>query len=188
MGTVEQDAVARRYPLRYVSSWMTLDGEQVTIRPIRSADEPLMVKFHQSLSDRTVYLRYFTSMSLASRTDHARLERICSSNYERQMVLVALHRDSGTGEMSIVGVGRLNKLEIKNEAETAIVVCDRFQQRELGTALLRTLIRFALDERLHRIVAEVLRDNVAVQSMFKSLGFRLRLLGDPSSVHAVLDL
>jgi acetyltransferase len=31
------------------------DGTQVTIRPIRPEDEPLMVKFHAMLSDRTVY-------------------------------------------------------------------------------------------------------------------------------------
>jgi hypothetical protein len=33
-----------------------------------------------------------------------------------------------------------------------------------------------------------LRDNFAVQSIFKKVGFRLRLLGDPSSISAVLDL
>jgi acetyltransferase len=42
----------RPYPLQYVSSWTMKDGNQVTIRPIRPEDEPLMVKFHQTLSDR----------------------------------------------------------------------------------------------------------------------------------------
>jgi hypothetical protein len=34
----------------------------------------------------------------------------------------------------------------------------------------------------------MLRDNLAIQTVFKRLGFRLRLLGDPTSVQAVLDL
>ena len=34
------------------------DGREVTVRPIRPEDEPLMVDFHSTLSDRTVYLRY----------------------------------------------------------------------------------------------------------------------------------
>jgi hypothetical protein len=61
------------------------DGTQVTIRQIHPEDEPLMVKFHGTLSDRTVYLRYFCSMSLAHRTTHERLVRICFGD-EREMV------------------------------------------------------------------------------------------------------
>ena len=35
------------------------DGTTVTIRPIRPEDEPAMVAFHATLSERSVYLRYF---------------------------------------------------------------------------------------------------------------------------------
>ena len=41
-------------------------GTAVTFRPIRPEDEPLMVKFHETLSDRSVYLRYFGSLSLSA--------------------------------------------------------------------------------------------------------------------------
>ena len=46
------------------------NGTEVTLRPIRPEDEPLMVKFHQALSDRSVYMRYFYSLSLSSRVAH----------------------------------------------------------------------------------------------------------------------
>jgi len=65
----------RPYPLQYVWSWKMRDGNKVTIRPIRPEDEPLMVKFHETLSDRSVYLRYFSSLSLSRRIDHERLLR-----------------------------------------------------------------------------------------------------------------
>jgi acetyltransferase len=164
------------------------DGTQVTIRPIRAEDEPAMVKFHGTLSDRTVYLRYFCSLSLASRTAHERLVRICFSDYERETVLVAEHRDSQTGELHILGVGRLNKLQADKEAEVAVLVSDQYQHRGLGTELLRRIINVARDEKLSRIMAKMLRDNLAIQAVFKRLGFRLRLLGDPTSVQAILDL
>ena len=64
---------------------------------IRPEDEPLMAEFHRTLSDRTVYLRYFASLSLSTRIDHERLLRICFGDYEREMVLVAEHRDPHTG-------------------------------------------------------------------------------------------
>ncbi len=54
----------RPYPAKYVSHWMAKDGTQVTIRPIRAEDEPLLVKFHGTLSDRSVYMRYMQPMLL----------------------------------------------------------------------------------------------------------------------------
>ena len=163
-------------------------GIEVNIRPIRAEDEPLMVKFHETLSDRTVYLRYFSSLSLARRTAHDRLVRVCFSDYEREMVLVAEYRDPQSGELHILGVGRLNKLQTDKAAELAVLVADQYQHRGLGTELLRRLIQIARDEKLSRIVAEMLRDNLAIQTTLRRLGFRFRLRGDPTSVQAVLDL
>ena len=57
-------------------------------RPIRPEDEPLMVKFHETLSERSVYFRYFHAMRLTQRVAHERLTRICFIDYEREMALV----------------------------------------------------------------------------------------------------
>ena len=179
------------YPSRYVSSWAMRDGTQVTIRPIRSNDEPTMVKFHQTLSDRTVYLRYFTSLSLSRRTAHERLVRICTVDYEHEMVLVAEHKDSQTGEEQILAVARLNQLPSDHpgkEAEVAVLVSDRYQHQGLGTELLRRLIEIARDKKISRLVAEMLWDNLAIQAIFHSLGFQLHLPSEGASVQAVLDL
>ena len=147
-----------------------------------------MVKFHEVLSDRTVYLRYFCSMSLAARTAHERLVRICFADPERETVLVAIHIDKSTGEQNIVAVGRLNKLLPKSEAEVAILVSDEYQGRGLGGELLRRLVQAARDQKLDRIFAEMLRDNTTMQVLLKKAGFRLRLFADPRSVSAVLEL
>src|SRR6266496_2694813 len=84
------------------SQWTMKDGTQVEIRPIRPQDEPFMVKFHSVLSDRTVYLRYFCSLSLATRTAHDRLVRICFSDPETETVLVATSRNPQTAEVIIL--------------------------------------------------------------------------------------
>jgi acetyltransferase len=96
---------------RYVSQWRMRNGVDVIVRPICPEDEPLMVKFHQTLSDRTVYFRYFSSLSLRSRVAHERLARICFVDHEREFVLVAEHQDAQSGNREILAVGRLNKLE-----------------------------------------------------------------------------
>ena len=178
----------RPYPLQYVSAWTMKDGNQVTIRPIRPEDEPLMVKFHETLSDRSVYLRYFCSLSLSRRVEHERLLRICFGDYDREMALVVEHTDPITGERRIIAVGRMNKLHIGNEAEVAVLVSDQYQKLGLGNELLRRVVEIARDEKLSRVSAEMLTDNVAMQVITKHLGFRVRGTNDLTSVRAFLDL
>jgi acetyltransferase len=178
----------RPYPLKYVAQWTMKDGHPVTIRPIRPEDEPLMVKFHETLSDRSVYLRYFCSLSLSRRVAHERLLRICFGDYDREMVLVAEHTDAKTGERSILAVGRMNKLHSGNEAEVAVLVSDRYQKLGLGHELLRRIIEVARDERMSSVSAEMLTDNVAMQVIMKRLGFGVRAGEDMTSVRAFLNL
>ena len=93
-------------PSRYVFCWTMKDGTEVRVRPIRPEDEPLMVKFHETLSDRTSYLRYSNSMSLDRRTAHERLLRICHGDYDREMVIVAECNDPQMGRQHIFGRGK----------------------------------------------------------------------------------
>src|SRR5262249_25165022 len=54
----------RPYPTQYVAPFKLKDGSRVTIRPIQPEDEPLLVKFHETLSEQSVYLRYFSHLKL----------------------------------------------------------------------------------------------------------------------------
>jgi acetyltransferase len=178
----------RPYPLQYVSAWKMKNGEDVSIRPIRPEDEPLMAKFHETLSDRTVYLRYFSSLSLKRRVSHERLLRICFGDYDREIVMVAERADPVTKEHEIVGVGRMNRLRDKDQAEVAVLVSDHYQNRGLGNELLRRVVQIAKAEKISQVSAEMMPDNVAMQRIVKHLGFRVRTSEDLSSVRAYLDL
>src|SRR5947209_4726480 len=79
----------RPYPMQYVHSWTLRDSTPVTIRPIRPEDEPLMVKFHKTLSDRSVYFRWLHMLGLSQRVAHEQLISICFIDYDREMALVA---------------------------------------------------------------------------------------------------
>src|SRR5581483_9680942 len=64
--------VIRPYPIQYVATWTLKDGTPVIIRPIRPEDEPLLMKFHETLSEESVYLRYLHAMKLSQRVAHER--------------------------------------------------------------------------------------------------------------------
>ena len=177
----------RPYPMQYVGEWKFKDGTAVTIRPIRPEDEPLMVQFHHTLSERSVYLRYFCSLSLSTRVEHDRLVRICFASYDRGFALVADRKNPETGQHEVLGVGRFSAIN-RFEAEAAVLVSDQWQGRGLGTELLSRVARVAREEKMRRLSGEILRDNLATQAIFRKVGFKLSLTDDPSSVSAVLEL
>jgi acetyltransferase len=181
-------AAIRAYPARYVSPWTMKDGTQVTIRPIRPEDEPLMVRFHETLSERSVYLRYFHLMNLEQRTTHERLTRICFIDYDREMALVALRRNPDTGDSEILGVGRLMKIHGTEEAEIAALISDNWQGRGLGKELLARLLLVAADDKLAKVTADILPDNRGVMRICEKLGFSLKHSLDDEVVRAEFKL
>ncbi|MDJ0531694.1 MAG: bifunctional acetate--CoA ligase family protein/GNAT family N-acetyltransferase [Xenococcaceae cyanobacterium MO_207.B15] len=164
----------RPYPTQYVKPWRAKDGKQVTIRPIRPEDEPLIVNFHQHLSEESVYFRYFHMMKLQTRVAHDRLTRICFIDYDREMALVADYLNPDTGEREILGVSRLSKIYGTNEAEFGMLVSDRYQGIGLGTELLQSLIDIGRQEQLSCITAEILPENRTMQHLCTKLGFKLQ--------------
>jgi acetyltransferase len=177
----------RPYPSQYVWEWRLKDGTPVTIRPIRPEDEPLMVQFHTTLSERSVYLRYFCSLSLSTRVEHERLVRICFGSYDRGFALVADRKNPESGQHEVLGVGRFSAIN-RTEAEAAVLISDRWHGLGLGTELLASVARVAREEKFRRLSGEILRDNLATQAIFKKVGFRLHAMDDPSSVSALLEL
>ena len=179
----------RPYPTRYVRHTQTRDGEPVTIRPIRPEDEPLMVRFHESLSEQSVYMRYFHMLGLDQRTAHERLTRICFIDYDHEMALVAERTNPETAEMEIMGVARLSRHgAVTHEAEFSILVSDHYQGRGIGTLLLAESLEVGKAEGIRRITADILFENYPMQRMSRKLGFHLRRDTEEMVVKADLDL
>ncbi|MFN5965207.1 MAG: bifunctional acetate--CoA ligase family protein/GNAT family N-acetyltransferase, partial [Pseudanabaena sp.] len=162
------------YPTKYVQCWQSRKGDRVTIRPIRPEDEPLMVQFHQNLSEESVYLRYAHTVKLTKRIAHERLTRICFIDYDREMVLAADYKNPETCEHEILGVARLSKSHGMNEAEFALIVSDRYHHQGLGTELLRRILEIGKEQNLEAIVGYILNSNEPMQSICRKLGFKLQ--------------
>lgn len=176
----------RPYPLQYRGFWNDRAGEVFCIRPIRPEDETLLIDFHHTLSEQSIYQRYFENLGLDRRIAHERLIRVCFTDYDRELALVAEHRDPETGAPSIAGVGRLSKLRDGTSAEFATLVSDRWQGRGIGTELLTRLIDVARSEGLERIVAEILDTNGAMIRLSRRLGFTVK--GDPLEGSLTMEL
>ncbi len=164
----------RPYPSQYVENWKADDGMEFVMRPIRPEDEPMMVRFHETLSERTVQLRYFTPLNLRQRTDHERLSRIVFIDYDREMALVAERTNPRTGEREVAGVGRLTKSHASHTAEFGVIVSDKYQGKGIGRELLRRLIAIGREEKLALIKGYIQADNTQMMNLAKQNGFTVK--------------
>jgi acetyltransferase len=169
----------RPYPVQYATPWKMKNKAPILIRPIKPEDEPMMVKFHETLSEESVYNRYFSALKLSQRVAHERLTRICFNDYDHEIALVAELKAPKGEEKKILGVGRLSKQHGRNEAEFAVLVSDEWQGHGLGTELLRRLVEIGRDEKLSRITGQVLAENHAMHHICRKVGFKI--VHDPES-------
>jgi acetyltransferase len=164
----------RPYPAEHGALARAADGTPLTIRPIRPEDEPLLIAFHQTLSEDSVRMRYMQGMKADARTAHQRLLRICFPDYDREIVLVAEHQSASDAGRTVVAVGRLSRDRVtRSEAEFSLLVADPWQGRGVGRQVLSRLIEVARLEGIQRIYADILEANMRMQRLCARLGFTL---------------
>jgi acetyltransferase len=149
----------RPYPYQYVQPWTSKDGTELIIRPIRPEDEPKVALFHQTLSERTVYMRYLQQMNVDQRTAHNRLSRICFNDYDRSIALGQSATTTGRTLRPILGIARLARCRRVNEAARHDHT-DEFRARAWPRDAQR-LIAIATRQKLERIVATCCRKTPA---------------------------
>ncbi|MCO5188957.1 MAG: bifunctional acetate--CoA ligase family protein/GNAT family N-acetyltransferase [Anaerolineae bacterium] len=176
----------RPYPVQYEQPWTTKQGLPVLIRPIRPEDEPLMRDFQTTLSEQSIYMRYFHAINLSQRMAHEYLVRVCHIDYDREMALVVVYDDPETGQQKIIAGGRLSKSAESNEAEFAMLISDNYQRQGLGTELLKRLVQIGCDEGVDHIVAYMLPTNTGMKRISERLGFSFSIEDD--TLKATLDL
>jgi acetyltransferase len=178
----------RPYPSHYVKTWTLPNKTHVTLRPIRPEDEPVIAKFHETLSEQSVYYRYFAALKLPQRIAHERLMRICFNDYDREIALVVDYKKPNASDHEILGVGRLSKVHGTNEAEFALLVSDPWQKQGLGTELLKLLVQVGRSEKLDRIIGYILLENRAMQHLCQKAGFELVHDAQGGEYKAVIQL
>ena len=176
----------RAYPSAYVTPGKTKDGKDLTFRPIRPEDEPLLAKFHETLTERSVYLRYFREINLKERVAHERLVRICFNDYDRELAIVADHRDPATGNREVWGVGRLSKQRGTDVGEFAIVVSDQHHKQGIGSQLMKLIVQIARTEKLTMLTANMLPENQEVKRMCERAGFTVEAIPGQPMLKAVM--
>jgi RimJ/RimL family protein N-acetyltransferase len=139
------------------------DGICVPVRRIRIEDAAALQRLVGRSSDRSIELRFFGPLKELS---DEMAERFADVDGKDRFALVALDpQDPG----EIVAVVRYEREKGTDGAEYAALIEDRFQGRGLGIGLTRQLIEAARKNGVGHLHALVMRENVRMLGLLRSL-------------------
>jgi RimJ/RimL family protein N-acetyltransferase len=139
------------------------DGSAVLIRPVRSADAPLLADGFARLSERSRRLRFLAPKQALS---PAELGYFTDVDHHDHEALGALDHADGRG----VGIARyVRDAGDPQAAEIAVTVIDDWQGRGLGTELVAQLSERARSEGIRRFTALVTADNPAMARLLRNV-------------------
>jgi len=150
------------YPRELERDVVAGDGLCYHVRPIRREDAPRLVAFHEHLSTRSVYLRFFTLHPTLSDVEVARFTTV---DYVDRLALVA------TVDDRLIAVARYDRTPGETEAEVAFVVADEYQHHGIGSRLLDDLATAARARGVLTFRAETLAENHQMLDVFRHAGF-----------------
>jgi acetyltransferase len=157
------------YPRQYEEQTRTSAGIDIFVRPIRPEDAPLLVELFESLSQRSVYLRFFSPLK---RLPPGMLARFTQIDYDREIALVALSVNDPRERM--LGVARIILEHSQKAAEFAVVVADLWQGKGIGAALLQRCLSLARQRGIEKVTGTVLSENSQMLALGRKLGFGIK--------------
>ena len=173
----------RPYP-KELERQVDWEGRRLLLRPIRPEDETALGDLISSLDPEDARMRFFGTMRGLPRSQLARFTQI---DYDREMALVAIERDSDGVERSL-GEVRVVADPDNAVADFAIVVSSELKGRGLGRLLLASIIDYSRSRGTGELRGETLAGNLRMQRLAQDLGFKLKTGADIGSVELRLPL
>ena len=167
------------YPEEYVKKVNLADGTEILLRPIKPEDEPLWLEMLGSCSRDSIYSRFRYFFHWES---HEVATRYCYIDYDREIAIVAEVKEEGYRKL--VGVGRLIADPDHETVEYAILIIDKWQNKDLGNILTDYCLEIAHKWGLKKIVAQTTSDNYRMVSVFQKRGFEIK----PDPTTSIIDV
>ena len=155
----------RFYPEQY-EHVQELSDIRVFFRPVKPTDEAMERDFFYSLSDETIYYRFF---NIVKTMPHEKIQPLINIDYREEMAIACLLGEPGDEE--IIAIGRFKTDPADNLAEVAFVVRDDWHNKGIGTHLMKNLIEIALEMGIEGFKADVLGENKKMMHVFHKCGY-----------------
>ena len=158
-----------KYPAHLIDV-MRVYGSRITIRPTLPQDVDLQRAFFRSLSAESRYCRF---MSRMSELPESLVERFTSIDYRGHVALLAEVFDE-SGQETMIGEARyVVEDRDPTTCEFALAVADEWRASGIARSLLERLEHQAAASGIHRMVADTLITNKAMQRLAARAGYAI---------------
>lgn len=155
-------------PQELKTSMVLEDGMLINFRTMHPTDEKHMRDLFYSLSQQTIHYRF---MSNITQLPQKEVLNFLYTDYRSDMAIVGTLREAHGEE--IIAIGRYYLNPRTNRAEVAFIVRDQWQNRGIGTFLLKYLVTIAKRNGIAGFTAEVLVDNKAMLAVLHKSGCKI---------------
>jgi acyl-CoA hydrolase/RimJ/RimL family protein N-acetyltransferase len=164
-----------KYIQEYEAHRKTKTGLDLLLRPIRISDEPRVRDFFNSLSDKSLYLRFFSPFPYVS---HERLQDIVTVDNAKGVSILAIIQEDE--DEKVIGLGQYFMNDTDYSAEVSFATSETYKNNGIASILLTHLTYLAQNNGLLSFTAEVLNENQSMIHVLKKAGFIHKTTGQGS--------
>lgn len=146
----------------------SLDTRQVKFRLLKEDDIDLWTEFVNGCSADALWMRFLSPFCATPE----RARRYCVINPEQECAIMAEMVEDG--RRKVLGIARLSKISLHDEAEFAVIVADPWQRKTLGHLLSQVAVELAKQWGVKSVVAETIYENHAMISILKRCRFKVQ--------------
>ena len=152
------------YPKELTTTMLLNDGTKIKFRPIHPTDAGRMKDLFYKLSEGTIYYRFGWQMK---KLPQKQIQDFIYIDHRNEVALVGTVPEA-TGEEIVAFSGYY--LDHKtNRAEVALVVLDEWQNRGIGSFMIKYLARIAQKDGIRGFTAEIHTTNKTMQTVMHKL-------------------
>jgi len=156
-------------PKELRTTYLLNDGTLLNFRPIHPTDEPRMRDLFYKLSEATIYYRFMGYQKIVPRKQ---IQDFVYIDHRNDVTIVGTLAEASGEQIMAIGSYYLDPKT--NLAEVAFVVSDNWQNKGIGTFLLKHLMRIARRNGIRGFTAEVLLENKPMQAVINKSNTKVK--------------
>ncbi len=160
------------YPI-HLEEILEINGEQVTVRPVKPVDERRVQEHLYNLDKNDVVSRFFHEKTSFLKEE---VEGVSQIDYVKDLTVVAIVGEFGFSR--VVGIGEYLIDPATNVAEVAFSISKEFQKKGMGSILLKKLASAAMENDISGLVAYTSPNNRGMVKLFNQLPYKVNTFFD----------
>jgi acyl-CoA hydrolase/ribosomal protein S18 acetylase RimI-like enzyme len=160
------------YPI-HLEETLEIDGEQITVRPVKPVDERRIQEHFYNLDKDDVVARFFHEKTTFLKEE---IEGVSQIDYVKDLTMVVIVGEFGFGR--VVGIGEYLIDPATNVAEVAFSISKEYQKKGMGKILLKKLASAAMENDISGLVAYTSPNNRGMIKLFNQLSYKVSTFFD----------